>query len=78
MTVRIINLQTGEETTREMTQEELESLKPTPEQIKAKRIAELQQLLRDTDYVALSDYDKEKPDLISQRQKWREELRTLE
>jgi hypothetical protein len=28
--------------------------------------------------VALADYDKSKPDVLSQRQAWRVELRTLE
>ena len=42
------------------------------------RIAELKQLLASTDYVALADYDKSKPEVIAQRQAWREELRTLE
>lgn len=49
-----------------------------PEQIKLQRIAELKNLLRDTDYVALSDYDQEKPELISQRAEWRAEIRALE
>jgi hypothetical protein len=44
----------------------------------AERIAELKQLLADTDYVALSDYDKDKPDVLAQRQAWREEIRELE
>jgi hypothetical protein len=47
------------------------------EPIKA-RIAELKQLLRDTDFVALPDYDKDKPDVLAQRQAWRDELRELE
>jgi hypothetical protein len=42
------------------------------------RIAELQTLLRDTDYVALSDYDKDKPEVIAQRAAWRAEIRQLE
>jgi hypothetical protein len=42
------------------------------------RIAELKQLLASTDYVALADYDKSKPDVLAQRQAWREELRALE
>jgi hypothetical protein len=42
------------------------------------RIAELQMLLRDTDYVALSDYDKDKPEVIAQRAAWRAEIRQLE
>jgi polynucleotide 5'-kinase involved in rRNA processing len=42
------------------------------------RIAELKKLLADTDYVAMSDYDKDKPEVKTQRQAWREEIRTLE
>jgi len=42
------------------------------------RIAELKQLLASTDYVALADYDKSKPDVLAQRQAWRVELRALE
>jgi hypothetical protein len=57
-------------------------IKVDPAKVQAKanaaRIAELQQLLRDTDYVALSDYDKHKPEVLAQRQAWRGELRTLE
>ena len=45
---------------------------------KAARIAELKQLLADTDYVALSDYDKDKADVIAQRQAWRDKIRELE
>jgi len=48
------------------------------QQAKEQRIAELKQLLADTDYVALSDYDKDKPDVLAQRQAWRLELRELE
>ena len=44
----------------------------------AERIAELKQLLAETDFVALSDYDKDKPDVLAQRQAWRVELRELE
>jgi hypothetical protein len=47
---------------------------PTPEE----RIAELKRLLAETDYVALSDYDKEKPEVFAQRQAWRDEIRVLE
>ena len=42
------------------------------------RIAELQQKLRDTDYVTLSDYDKDKPEILADRQAWRDEIRQLE
>jgi hypothetical protein len=45
---------------------------------RTKRIAELKQLLAETDYVALADYDKDKPDVLADRQAWREEIRTLE
>ena len=48
------------------------------QQAKEQRIAELKQLLADTDFVALSDYDKDKPDVLAQRQAWREEIRELE
>lgn len=41
------------------------------------RIAQLKQLLRDTDYVTLPDYDKSKPDVLAQRQLWRDEIRSL-
>lgn len=51
---------------------------PDPEVVKQARIAELKQLLADTDYVALTDYDKSKPDVVAQRQEWRDELRELE
>ena len=43
-----------------------------------KRIAELKQLLRDTDHVALVDYDQDKPEVKEQRQAWRTEIRDLE
>ena len=42
------------------------------------RIAELKAFLRDTDYVTLSDYDKDKPEIITQRAAWRAEIRELE
>jgi hypothetical protein len=42
------------------------------------RIAELKQLLAETDYAALTDYDRKKPNVIAQRQQWRNEIRSLE
>lgn len=51
---------------------------PTPEETAAMRIAELKQLLLETDYVVLADYDKDKPDVIAQRAAWRAEIRELE
>lgn len=41
------------------------------------RIVELKKFLAETDYVALPDYDKEKTDILAERQKAREELRQL-
>jgi hypothetical protein len=43
-----------------------------------KRIAELKQLLLDTDYKVLPDYDKPNDEIKTQRQAWREEIRVLE
>lgn len=48
------------------------------EQAKQARISELEQLLAETDYVALADYDKNKPEVLAQRQAWRDEIRELE
>jgi hypothetical protein len=48
------------------------------QQTKDARIAELKQLLANTDYIALSDYDQDKADVKTQRQLWREEIRKLE
>ena len=42
------------------------------------RLNELLKLLRETDYVVLPDYDKEKPEIIMQREKWRAEVREIE
>jgi hypothetical protein len=42
------------------------------------RIAELKALLNDSDYKVLPDYDKPDEGIVSQRQAWREEIRTLE
>lgn len=50
---------------------------PTEQELKGLRIDELQQLLFSTDYVTLSDYDKDKTDVIAQRAAWRAELRAL-
>ena len=51
---------------------------PSPEEVVAAEIEELKQMLRDTDYVALPDYDQDKPDVLANRQAWREAIRTLE
>ncbi len=42
------------------------------------RIAELKQLLTDSDYKVLPDYDKDSEAIKAQRQAWRDEIRTLE
>ena len=55
---------------------------PTQEEVEAKekadRISLLKINLRETDYVALPDYDQNKADVLADRQSWREEIRTLE
>jgi len=71
----ITNAQTGEKTIRPYTAQEIAALEAGR---KVSRIAELKQFLADTDYVAMSDYDKSKPEVLAQRQAWREEIRTLE
>ena len=51
---------------------------PTEEEIKQMRIAELKRNLAETDYVTLPDYDKDKPEVLADRQAWRDEIRSLE
>ena len=41
------------------------------------RVAELKRKLAETDYVTLPDYDKDKPEVLAQRQAWRDEIREL-
>jgi hypothetical protein len=57
-------------------------IKVDPAKVQAKanaeRIAELKQLLLDSDYKVLPDYDKPSEAIKSQRQAWRDEIRTLE
>ncbi len=48
------------------------------EEVVAEEIAELKQMLIDTDYIALTDYDQDKPDVKANRQAWREAIRILE
>lgn len=75
----ITNAQTGERTIRPYTSAEIAAAQAAAQaQAKVSRIAELKQLLADTDYVALADYDKSKPEVLAQRHAWREEIRTLE
>jgi len=42
------------------------------------RIAELKQMLLDSDYKVLPDYDKPDESIIADRQAWRDEIRELE
>ena len=42
------------------------------------RVAELKRNLAETDYVTLPDYDKDKPEVLADRQAWRDEIRSLE
>ena len=53
---------------------------PAKAQAKANvdRIAELKQLLTNSDYKVLPDYDKTDSTITAQRQAWRDEIRTLE
>ena len=51
---------------------------PSPDEVVAEEIAKLKQLLRDTDFITLPDYDQDKPDVLAQRQAWREAIRALE
>ncbi len=53
---------------------------PAKAQAKANetRIAELKALLNNSDYKVLPDYDKPDENIVSQRQAWRLEIRTLE
>jgi hypothetical protein len=44
----------------------------------ADRITELKQLLNNSDYKVLPDYDKPDENIVAQRQAWREEIRALE
>jgi hypothetical protein len=57
-------------------------IKVDPAKVQAKanaeRIAELKQLLADSDYKVLPDYDKPSESIKAQRQAWRDEIRTLE
>jgi hypothetical protein len=57
-------------------------IKVNPAKVQAKanaeRIAELKQLLTNSDYKVLPDYDKDSEAIKSQRQAWREEVRQLE
>jgi hypothetical protein len=46
-------------------------------QSKQARVSELKQLLADTDYIAMPDYDKSKPEILIQRQAWRDEIRRI-
>lgn len=47
-------------------------------QAKQTRHTELQKLLRESDYVTLADYDRDKPEVIAQRAEWRAEIREIE
>jgi hypothetical protein len=75
----ITDANTGNQTIRPYTPEEIATAQAAAQAATSSaRIAELKQLLASTDYVALADYDKSKPEVLAQRQAWRKELRTLE
>lgn len=48
------------------------------EQARESRITELKQLLADSDYKVLPDYDKTTDAIKTQRQAWRDEIRAIE
>jgi hypothetical protein len=75
----VVDLSTGEVSIFNLTPEEIaEASKPEPvEQVRARRINELKELLSASDYKAMPDYDRTSEDLISQRQMWRKEIREL-
>ena len=74
----ITDATTGNQTIRPYTAQEIAAHEAAAQVANTSaRISELKQLLASTDYVALADYDKSKPEVIAQRQAWREELRTL-
>ena len=58
------------------TAEQIEAEKLNNERIA--RVAELKRKLAETDYVTLPDYDKDKPEILADRQAWRDEIRELE
>jgi hypothetical protein len=51
---------------------------PSEQELAEQRIAELKQLLLDSDYKVLPDYDKTDESIIADRQAWRDEIRELE
>jgi hypothetical protein len=48
------------------------------EKARQERIEELKQLIANSDYKVLPDYDKPNEDIKMQRQAWRDEIRKLE
>jgi len=75
----ITDASTGNQTIRPYTAQEIAACEAAAQTATTSaRIAELKKLLASTDYVALADYDKSKPDVLAQRQAWRVELRALE
>ena len=65
----------------EITEQEATAIanpQPTEQELAQQRIAELKQLLLDSDYKVLPDYDKTDEAIIADRQAWRDEIRQLE
>lgn len=62
----------------EVTKEDVEAANaPTEEVLKEIRINELKQLLKESDYKVLPDYDKPSESIRLQRQAWRDSIRSL-
>lgn len=76
----VVDVQTGAITVVPLTAEEIAELaKPEPaDQVRARRISELQILLDNSDYKVLPDYDHQDPTIVAQRQAWRDEIRALQ
>lgn len=65
--IDLTKLKTAEQKTQEAEQKAREQ-----------RIDELKQLLTNSDYKVLPDYDNPDEDVVAQRQAWRNEIRALE
>jgi len=55
-----------------------EALAEANQEQRERRIADLKQLLSESDYKVLPDYDKPSDEVKAQRQAWRDEIRSFE
>lgn len=62
----------------EISEQEVQEInKPSQEKLDQMRVNELKQMLLESDYKVLPDYDKPNQEIIEQRKLWREEIRQL-